>query len=383
MNRVIIIGGDHHNTLAVIRSFGKKKIPMVVLIHGVDDVKKINLAHSKYIKDIYCVQENNIYKWLKEFKNSNDDVLFPCSDLAEYVIDKNYSELSKKFLLPGFRNNAGHVITFMNKYYQKKWAQKHKIPMAKTWEISKKQNTFIIPKNIIYPCIIKPEISAFGKKSDIKVANNMKELQDAFDFFIKCNYSNVVVQEFLQKKYEVCAFGCILSNSPIYCGGVMKKIREYPLQGGSTTFSQFINDEVINSFLKKIIFLLHDEGYTGMYDIELLICNNGIYLNEINFRHSGNGYALIKNGVDAPYIWYSNITGLSDKFDSHLIRPNGYFMDELNELSLYRSGNISLKTFFNDVKKSFCYAKLDKKDFFGGFYYFVNRFRRKLKKKKV
>ena len=76
-NRVLVIGGDHHNTLAVIRSLGKENIPFKVLVHGdYSSINDIHIAASKYIEpdmiafcpDNETILEQRIYDYSTIFK---------------------------------------------------------------------------------------------------------------------------------------------------------------------------------------------------------------------------------------------------------------------------------------------------------------------------
>lgn len=363
-NEVIIIGGDHHNTLSVVRSMGRNKLSYKILIHSNEKEKKMMMiCHSRFGKNLDVVDEteSDIYKWLIDHKSKQKQVIITCSDLAEYAVDNNHDQLSKYYYMPGFSNHPGMVTYMMNKFNQKKWADKNNLPMAKSWHVDLKKS-MINTDNIEYPCIVKPNISAFGKKSDISICNNEEELKNVILKFKNENYEDVIIQKFIKKLYEVCAIGVIVDEKKKYYGRVIKKDRENPPKGGgSLTFAHFINDNNINAAVNAVIDVLYKEKYRGLYDIEFLVCEEGIYLNEINFRNSGNNYALLKNGIDAPFIYY--LDALGKKIDNIKIKTNNmYFMDELNEIMLMKKKGISLFTFIRDFIKSSAYAKLDIKD---------------------
>lgn len=362
-SEVIIIGGDHHNTLSVIRCFGKNKIPFTTLIHDNNkDINQLMVKHSKYTKKIYLLKndERDITKWLLNNKNTKyKQVIIPCSDLAEYAIDNNYDKLNNYYLIPGFKDKPGMVVKMMDKFEQKKWADKNKIPMAKSWIISKKDN-YIIPKDIVFPCIIKPNISAFGNKNDIQICNNIEELKVTIKKLKLKKYKEIIIQKFLIKDYEICALGCILDKKRINYGGIIQKIRENPPNGGgSLTFAKYINDKDITKAVNNVLNKLYDEGYRGLYDIEFLKCRDDIYLNEINFRHSGNGYSLIKNGIECPYLLYLNCKQIQITRKNCLKNKNAYFIDELNELSLVKNKYITPWQFIKDFYNSSYAAKFD------------------------
>ena len=373
-NEIVIIGGDHHNTLSVVRSFGRKKKNFKILIHENDkNVNDLMISHSRFSKKLYIVNncEKEILEWLVKNQNETKQIIIACSDLAEYTIDHNYNQLDKYYLISGFINNRGKVVKLMDKFNQKKWADDNKIKMAKSWHIDLKKDNLNLD-SIEYPCIIKPNISAFGKKSDITICNSKKELVEAIEKFKKIDYSNAIIQKFIKKKYEICALGVIVDSENRYYGGIIKKDRENPPQGGgSLTFAHFINDENINRTVSSVIQMLYDEGYRGLYDIEFLVGEDDIYLNEINFRNSGNNYALQKYGIDAPYIYYLNLAK-KEMYNISIKKKSMYFMDELNEIMLWRRKHISIFDFIKDFLKASAYAKLDYKDF-GIMLFFLKR----------
>ncbi len=383
-NKVLIIGGDHHNTLGVIRCFGKEKIETKILIHGeFKRIKDIKVSHSKYSKNINKVSNNcdDIIKWLLNNKEKEKMIIIPCSDLAEYTLDKYYNKLNDYYIIPGFKNKPGEVCRLMDKYEQKKWSDKNDIPMAKTWSITIDQNNnFIIPNDIVYPCIVKPEISAFGFKSDIKIVKSEENLKNVLNEFGKNQYEKILIQQFLNKKYEICACGCIVEQEPKFLGCVIKKVRE---NCGSSVFGQFINEENIIKITNDVIKKIYNDGYRGLYDVEFLICEDNIYLNEINFRNSGIGYSLVKNGINAPYIYYLDSLNIDYPKNINLIYPNGYFIEEIGELKLLLKKHISFKEFISDIKKAFVTLKFDKNDILGSLAFFKGNGEKRNKVKNI
>ena len=81
----------------------------------------------------------------------------------------------------------------------------------------------------------------------------------------------------------------------------MKKIRYSPVgDGASLSFARFIE---VDGRYKEIISLLKNIGYDGLFDIEVFVVGESLYLNEINFRNSGNAWAIVNVGINAPVIW--------------------------------------------------------------------------------
>lgn len=384
-NPIIIIGGDHHNTLAVLRCLGKFQCNLQLLVHtSHTESETIFISHSRYAAgNIACVEENTqaILQWLLEHKTGEKQILFPCSDLAAYAIDTNYQTLCDHFLLPGFQSDPGNVARLMDKWEQSKFAASYGLPMAKTWELTA-EDGFRIPKDLCYPCIVKPEISAFGSKSDIVICDTAQQLADALKRLEEAQYKALVVQQFLHKQYEVCNYGCLVGDKALWAGGSIRKVREFPPRGGgSLTYAQFIDEEAVNTLRDRILNILYELGYRGQYDIEFLVCSEGVYLNEINFRHSGNGYGLIQNGVYAPYIWVADAAGvIIPKTLRTQVKTGKYHMDELSDFYHLKHNHVSYLTWFCDCLRTSAFAKLDFSDLKGSFVYYVPVFKSVLRK---
>ena len=82
--KIIIIGGLHHNTLGVIRSLGEEGIKsnnMIVVLSGKDINKKNIISKSKYTLEeniVYLESDNDIASWLLEHKKElNSKRLLP------------------------------------------------------------------------------------------------------------------------------------------------------------------------------------------------------------------------------------------------------------------------------------------------------------------
>ena len=115
--RVIVIGGDHHNTLGVIRALGLSGIsPILILI---TETKFASVGKSKYIDECFFVRENEkeIINALKKCKSiSGKPVVIPTSDYAALLLDRKYNELKNDFYLPNINDCQGDIEKYMDKY---------------------------------------------------------------------------------------------------------------------------------------------------------------------------------------------------------------------------------------------------------------------------
>ncbi|MBQ6272847.1 MAG: hypothetical protein IJK63_01330 [Oscillospiraceae bacterium] len=400
-NKIIIIGADHRNTLSAIRAFGQKNCDIVLVIHGhVLARKKVRVFNSKYVKqDQAYVIENEPVDLLNVLWKYADPelkcVVFPASDFAGFVIDSNYTSLEKSFIIPGFRGAPGKVCSMMDKWNQYLFACQHNIPMAETFILDTGEP--VIPEDLPFPCIIKPRVSAWGAKSDISVCSNVDDLNDAIEKYRQNHYSDALVQAFLPKKAEANTLGFVLEENNQYhtVGGVALKIRDQ--LESATSFAVFIADlssldqepdEKLNAVfsdkqitkneysllldnVRKINSILEEEQYCGHFDMDLLICNDKVYLNEINYRYSGNGYAINNRLINAPFYWANSlILGEESSVSVKAVDIGSYFMSELNDIMYLKRRDLSIAQWLHDIKLTKAFAVFDKRDYRGSLRFF-------------
>ena len=86
-NKVIVIGGNHHNTLGVIRSLGYKGLKSFVIV--VTDHKTPYLCYSKYVSQYQVLSSaDKIVDFLLKIKDTNSKaVVISCADFVTAVLD--------------------------------------------------------------------------------------------------------------------------------------------------------------------------------------------------------------------------------------------------------------------------------------------------------
>lgn len=346
MNKVIIIGGDHYNALGLARVFGINGIkPYGILVTSLKKANDNFCYASKFWQQTYfAFDEENALQILNEkFKNLDEKpVLVPSSDGAAIAIDKNANNLQNHFVLPGFYKEYGKLALLMDKYNQNLWAAQNGLKVAQSVivNLDGSEKEQIIGVN--YTCIVKPVLSAEGEKSDIRKCNNEKELLEYLIFLSKKGYRRVLIQEFLTKDYEAELFGAILQNTDEIPYLLSKHVREWPSIGGSVSYHEFIDDEVLHKKAFAILKNIKKAGYRGNIDIELFIIGDDIYLNEVNFRNSGDVYACFAPHVYYPYYSYLDMIGKRCDGSKFVHKEITYAMNETTDFRHVVYGTLSL-----------------------------------------
>lgn len=380
MNKVIIIGGDHYNALGLARVFGVSGInPYGILTtYG---AKKSHLCayKSRYWNKYWHVIDESeaIQLLMSEFLHEEiKPVLVPSSDGAALAIDNNYNDLSKHFILPGIKGEQGAIAFLMNKSNQALWAMNAGIKMAKTILIDLTKDLGVQIDNIPYPCIIKPVVSTEGMKSDIKKCDSKEILLQTFERLIEKGYQRILIQEFLNKDYEAELWGSILKNSDRIPYLLSKHVREWPPIGGSVSLHEFIDDEVLHHKAQNFLQKIKATGYVGNIDIEIFVIGDELYLNEVNFRNSGDVYACFASNVLYPYYSYLDMIGCDTSQFNFVYKRKSYAMNESTDfrhIFIKKCGIIDwIKTCLNCNNFAYLFIK-DMKPVFKRYWYCIKQ----------
>lgn len=375
-NRIYLVGGDHHNGLGLARIFGKNNFKVSCLV--IAEVKASFLSYSKYVDELIIFQtEKKAFDYLSSLPGSLDKAfIIPYSDGAAYELDTRLNEFNIKFYVPSINNEKNAIAYMMEKQNQYNFALKEDIPVAYTVVVNLKENISYQLKEMVYPCIIKPVISAEGDKRDIAICKTYEALLNKLEEYREKGYKRALVQEYLKIDYEIDVFGCITKSEPYIFQIPTKTIRSWPVAGGTNSFSKIIIDEKIVKKCKTILEKLKIQGFWGLYDVELFVVNGDVYLNEINYRNSGDVYMGVKQGYFYPIAWVMDCLNLPYKLlENPLI--DSYTMTECADIRNVLIGEIKLLGWLKDVRKCADFALWssdDMKPVIYRYWYYIKQF---------
>lgn len=373
-NKVIIIGTNHFNTLGLIRSFGVNGINPYVIIINPNNSNNYCIK-SKYVKEYNIVNsyDEALSVLLEGVHNENlKPVLVPSSDGGIYMIDTHHNLLSERYILPHINHKQGEIAKLMNKANQMRWAKELEIRTAETYLINFDDENW---ETIKYPmpCIVKPVLSHEGNKSDIKRCETHDELSLYIKELKAKGYSRILLQEFIIKEYEMELFGSILENKKEIPYILTKHIREWPPIGGSVCCHEFILNENLHRQAKNILQKIQNYGLVGNFDIEIIYKDGIIFLNEINFRNSGDVYACFHNKLYYSYYSYLDMIGVNDFKMNLNYKADSYAMCEDRDIMWVKGKMISLKKWLKYFLKTKDFAYFSWSDIPGSYAYYKNR----------
>lgn len=350
---IIVIGGNHHNTLGVIRSLGERKIKSDVIIH---DCKKSFVVHSKFVRKKYlCTKDVIVQILIKEYAiENNKHIIICCSDISSSIVDLNKELLSERFILPGCIEH-GRITSLMDKYIMSNIA----VGCGITVPVSVTTNVADLSTrdDIVYPCILKPLLSIKGTKKNIHVCSKRKELLSIINSIDNIHYQ---IQQFIEKEFEFQLIGCSLN----YGKDVIIPAVSIIIRNGKNTNTGFLKIvpvtgfeniiELSKSFIKKI-------GYQGLFSMEFLRGKDGSdYFMEINFRNDGNAYSVTASGTNLPYIWIMQNSNFEKEVNR--IEQPVYIMPELSDIKLIMLGKLKLTTWIKDINRTKSFLLFNRHD---------------------
>ena len=327
---VIAFGADHYNTLWVVRSLGMAGFYPIAII--ISNCNNSFVGESSYCKECHIVNDNDAaIRCLMSMQLQEKAPIIASGDPAAELLDANYDLLSSKYVLHNCESKGGRIIYWMDKTRMLEAASRSGliVPYSKSLDLNKK----IELKEISFPCLIKPKISAYATKNSFRICNTNDELNEAI-FEVKQESSNVVLQEFVQKDYEFLVYGVRTFNNEIVLPGGLRKVHlcDSLCNMGMMSYS-YITSEIPEQlgdfeFIKKF---LKDIDYHGVFSIEFMITKDKAYFLEINLRNDGTVYCTTQAGVNMPAIWAASVYGLdSSSMPRTYKRKRTYCMNEIN-----------------------------------------------------
>lgn len=354
MNKVIVIGGDHHNTLGVLRGLGERGVNSELIL--VTSSKMTFVDYSRYVSNSIKIDNDGgiVDVLLSQYKNESEKpVVICCSDSSSGVIDENRNKLTPYFFLPG-ADEQGQISELMSKKRMAELSIEVGLNIPETYYVENPKEEL---DKIPLPCIIKPLESRKGSKTEISICKTREELNA---YAARHDISKDQIQDFIDKDFEYQLIGCS-TRSEIIIPGVSKILR--PCKGSNTSYLYYTPFE--NSFcdIEKCKEFVRRTGYRGLFSLEFLRDKQGKdYFMEINFRNDGNAICVTAAGISLPYIWYLDCIGEDYTSERSKTIKSVYVMPDMAELKLLATRQISLKEYISDFKKTDRFMEYDKKD---------------------
>jgi len=304
MKSVLVTDGHFRKTLAVVRSLGRRGIPVAV-------GERTFLNTSIFSK--YCTRrliypsprrspDQFIEFLLTEIKKNPYDCLFPMEEETLLLLAKYHSEISPYTYL--LSPDLKKIEFVRDKRNLMQFAEAHGIPTPKTFyhppslspSPSMEEGGV---EGIPIPAVIKPRISSgsFGIIYVRKSEDLICSYQD-----VHKRYPFPIIQEWIPDGGGTFGLAALFDEaSNMKAVFVHKKLRMYPIQGGPSTLREGVEHPQI---MELGLSLLKSLNWVGIGMVEFKVDpRDGIpKLMELNPRFWGSLQLAIVSGVDFPYL---------------------------------------------------------------------------------
>lgn len=369
-NKIIVAAFCTFNSYGMLRTLSKIGIKPYLIINRRPDSPT---ARSKFGGDkIYFDTPDQVPDLLLQHFGSETlpPIVICCDDAIQSAVDLQYDRLRPHFLLSNIDGQQGRITAMMAKEKQMAAAAKAGVLTPRTWVCPKGS---AIPPDMVYPCIAKPIKSIAGSKMDIRICKTPDELQTALDT------RDYLVQQFIEKDYEVIIWGTSIGHGEYYLSGVTRKIRQYPTEWGLSSYGSLedfkshpdLNKDAIINFLKSL-------SYNGMFSIEMAVKDNKYYMVEINLRNDGKQHFSTVAGANLPQLYISSL--LNKPIDLPSPSYPTYYMGENTDYRQIFRGKVGVLTWLRDLFRTSSFYIIDRHDpavffieYFGKLISFIRR----------
>jgi D-aspartate ligase len=307
----VVTGGDFQ-ALGVIRSLGRKGIPVHILDHELS-IGRFSCYSKRFTFAPSPSREEEYLRFLIDYAkrlNLEKWVIYPNNDQSVSLLSKHKKTLEEYYRIP---TPGWETIKYVfNKKNTYQLAESLGIPTPKTYY---PQDVYDVEKlDTAFPVVIKPAtrdlfFEKFRKKAFL--IQNKKHLLQIYNKVCGIiNPSEVLIQEFIpvgpKHLYSFCPF---FKEGKVVARIMARRSRQHPMDfGQATTFAESVYipelEELGNKFLTKI-------NYYGLAEVEFMFDTRDMQYKflEVNARVWGWHTLAIGAGIDMPYLMFQDMTG--------------------------------------------------------------------------
>ena len=310
MKKWMILDAYSYQTLACVRSFGKRGIDFVLggeTKHDMSFYSKYCKQSFKYTRPTVSISRfvNDLNSHIRKLK---PDLIFPTTEQTILACNENRDAINTYVLIPSKKT----IQTVCNKQNVLELAKSIGIATPKCYYINKANVDVELSKIESFPVIIKAKSSVVIGEDCVANAGRTSYIYNSEQLLRECckrlKTSPLIVQEFING-YGIGISGIFKDGRALVLFG-HKRVRERDPKGGPSAVMESI--DISNEFGSATCNLMERIKYTGPAMIEYKVDNEtGLgYLMEINGRFWGSVLLPLTIGVDLPFIWWRITNGL-------------------------------------------------------------------------
>jgi predicted ATP-grasp superfamily ATP-dependent carboligase len=351
----------------ILRSLADYNIPLI----GFKSEKFYPEAGTRLCKKIYTYRN---YDHLKELlvgfaKSQSEKPLL-------YLTSDNYVDFVVKSLpeVLNFYNidfpEAPIVDLLLDKLRFSDFALKNNILIPATFDLTNISDPYALKDQLSFPAILKPWLRTDVWKKNIKTKAFLLQSFDEFaSVFNKVSIyeRNLLIQQYIAGSDENVYYCLTYFDSKSNCLAAFtgQKIRQWPVQTGSTATTKPVENEMIRNETLRIFKLLNYKGF-GSVEFKKNNIDGKYYVMEPTVgRLNQQEYVATLNGTNIPLIAYNSVTGLKIQ-PKQQKRKQIIYIDEANELrsvfKLLKTKQLTINKWLRSIQGKKAYRYFNKKD---------------------
>ena len=305
----IVLGGGH-GALAIVRSLGRRGIPVSVWTNNAGLARFSRYAHSTVSWP--GAQDSNAQSLseLADKHRQNGWMLFPCGDEEARLIAQNHDALSGKFRLS---TPAWETVQWVyDKRLTYHLARELGLDIPRSYEPRNRDELALL--DVQFPAILKPTVKRTDNAFTLEKAwrvNDRRALLSRYDEAVEyVGTEAVIIQELIPGNGSVqFSYAGIWDQGSAVASLVARRRRQYPREFGYTsTFVETIENHELELLASRFLEAI---GFSGPVEMEFKYdARSGQYkLLDINAR-AWTWIAIgDKAGIDLPYVAWQIASG--------------------------------------------------------------------------
>ena len=352
---VIVVGLNYATTLGAVRSLALAGYQTGAIVPT--EVDYFVVSHSKYITNPRLIDMNfrDLFRALEEIRGEDERALvIPANDQICMMLDQHAAELGAHYELPNVDHRPGALSLFMNKFTQKKLAEKFGLLTAAGFECDlTPEGIDTAVQHTEFPCIVKPTVSAeaLGSKDIITVCGSQEELKKTLEFAQERSSRTALIEQYLQVENELSAYGLALDGEVCIPGYISATINGYGYHKGIAAEGMVCPSEQLGPVKQQLEEFVRESGLNGLFCIDLLSCGGRTYFSEMNLRCGSSAFALTMAGANLPGILADYYCKDRREIRASIDRTVG-FVNEKEALGVWRGGHISTREFLRALREN-------------------------------
>lgn len=369
MKNVVVTDASSTTALAMIRSLGKRRIPVIALdsvAYSIGFMSKYCTTHLLYDNPVQYPKKSlaTLVRIGEMFKKP---ILLPAGDDIIFLAMKYRSIIDKAFIFPLPPNS--NLKYAVDKELTMQLALREDVPIPKTFIPSTFKQLEELKSELSYPLVIKPRINVgFRSKFGTKIFKvwSFEQLTEAYGLVSK-HFPKPLIQEYIPGGTKTLYSVCTIFDAAHRPLGFFSIRKSHQLLEGVTSCGESVETPEIESLSLKILKTI---DWVGPAEVEFKLDprDQEFKLMEINPRPFMWMNLPIESGLDIPYLWYKIAVGETCdevnkiRKDLKFINLFHYFLGFIRKLSYNKIETEPIWSFLESLKGHFIFDLLSRDD---------------------